>query len=143
MRFRCISRARRPYSLTATALRAQSAFIDTVSVLNAGVTSAATGSWLELIVGNKTIFRDAPLNKFPTNFTIGGVSSIALADTAAANQTDTQFARSVGKTYNVGTIAIPQNQNFSVTLNWAAAVAATASSRIGVILNGAQYRLSQ
>jgi hypothetical protein len=122
-------------SLTAAALRAQTNWNDTIRVLNAG--------WLEVSVGSKTIFRDAPLNKFPLTFTIAGVSGIAMADTAAANQTDTQFARAVGKPYSVITIAIPQNQNFSVTLNWATAVAAQAGGRIGVILNGNWYRLSQ
>lgn len=130
-------------SLAAAAFRLQAAWVDTVSVLNAGVTSAATGSWLELSVGSKTIFRDAPLNKFPVNFTIDGIAGIAMEGTAAAEQTDTQFARSVGKVYEVIPIAIPQNQNFAVSCNWAAAVAATATSRIGVIMNGAYYRLSQ
>lgn len=130
-------------SLTAAAFRAQVAWNDTISILNAGVTSAATGSWLELTVGSKLIFRDGPLNKFPLNFTIAGVAGIGMEGTAAANQSDTQFARSVGKVYSVIPIAIPQNQNFSVSLNWAAAVAVTATSRIGVIMNGNYYRLSQ
>lgn len=132
-------------AVSAGAVRALTNWNDVVAVLNAGPGAAAqtSGSWLELSVGSKTIFRDAPLNKFPTNFTVGGMAAIGYANAAAANQTDVSFARSVGKVYSVIPIAIPQNQNFLVTLNWATAVSATANGRIGVILNGNYYRLSQ
>jgi len=129
-------------ALTAAAYRAQTNWNDVVALLNRGVANASS-SWLQLSVGSKVIFTDAPLNKFPTNFTVAGVAGIAVNGTAAADQTDTQFARSVGKLYEVIPIAIPQNQNFSVTLNWAAIVPTTAGCVIGVILDGSYYRLSQ
>jgi hypothetical protein len=132
-------------ALSAAAARALTNWNDVVAVLNAGPGGAAqTGSsWLELSVGSKTIFRDAPLNKFPVNFTVAGTAAIGFTNAAAANQTDVSFARGVGKVYSVIPIAIPQNQNFQVSLNWAVAVAATANGRIGVLLNGNYYRLSQ
>jgi hypothetical protein len=132
-------------SLTAAAYRALNNWNDVVAVLNAGVGGAdqTFGSWLEFTVGSKLIFRDAPLNKFPCNFTVAGAAAVAVNGTAAADQTDVQFARSVGKPYSVITIAIPQNQNFQVNLLWATASPAQAHGRIGVILNGNWYRLSQ
>lgn len=108
-------------------------WLDVPKVLNAG--------WLELSVGSKTIFRDAPIGKFPVNFTVAGVAAIASG--TVANQTDVAFARGVGKVYEVIPIAIPQNQNFQVSLNYATAQTVATAGRIGVILNGSYYRLSQ
>jgi hypothetical protein len=124
-------------SQSVAAARALNNWIDVVAVSQAG--------WLEFTVGSKVLFRDAPIGKFPTNFTVGGIASIAALDSdlTTTSTADVQFARMVGKVYETIPIAIPQSQNFSVSLNFASAVSVQNGARIGVILNGVYYRLSQ
>jgi len=124
-------------SQTIATARALQNWIDVVAFSQAG--------WLEFQVGSKVIFRDAPLGKFPTNFTIGGVATISAIDSdlAAGGTADAQFARMVGKVYEIVPILIPQNQNFSVTLNFAVAVTGVAGARVGVLLDGIYYRRAQ
>ena len=53
------------------------------------------------------------------------------------------FARAIGRYYEITPLLVPMNQNFSVALNWPAAVAVATTGRIGVILDGFYYRQSQ
>lgn len=122
----------------ASGTRALNQWVDTVAVNNSG--------WLEFLIGSKTYLRDAPLGKFAPNFSIAGAAAVSFVDSdlAAGGQVDAQFARAVGRYYEVTPFLIPQTQNFSVSLNYAGAgVTLTATGRIGLILDGFYYRQSQ
>jgi len=121
-----------------SAPRALNQWVDTVAVSNSG--------WLEFLIGSKTYLRDAPIGKFAPNFSVGGTAAVSAVDSdlAAGGQTDAQFARAIGRYYEVTPFLIPQTQNFSVSVNYAGAgVTLTATGRIGVILDGFYYRQSQ
>ena len=132
-----------PSVASVTAQRALANWEDAIGVANSG--------WLELTIGSKVYLTDAPIGKFPPNFTIGGVAAATMAimpTTAGLTapvfpQTDVNYARSQGRYYEVTPFLIPQGQNFSVTLNWPAVVAITVAGRIGVILDGFYFRQSQ
>ena len=123
-------------AIGAAALRVQANANDAAAVARSG--------WLELSIGSKVYCRDAPLNKFPPNYHAGVESNISAFGTAAAPaQVDTDYAKWRGRYYEITPFLIPQNQNFAVTLNWPVAVPITVAGRIGVILDGFYYRLSQ
>jgi len=119
-------------SITGTAAAAISNANDVVAVANAG--------WLEFKIGSKTYLYDAPIGKFPPNFTVGGPAAVSLGLTS---QTSISYFRAQGRYYEITPFLIPMNQNFSVTLNFPTAVAVTTTGRIGVILDGFYYRQSQ
>lgn len=126
-----------------TAQRAMANWEDAIAVANSG--------WLEFSIGSKVYVTDAPIGKFPPNFTISGVASVAMAimpTTAGLTapvfpQTDVNYARAQGRYYEITPFLIPATQNFVVTLNWPTAVAVTVAARIGVILDGFWFRNSQ
>lgn len=123
-------------AIGAAALRVQANANDVAAVGRSG--------WLDLTIGSKSYLVDAPLNKFPTNYHAGIEASISSFGTAAAPaQVDTDYAKWKGRYYEVTPFLIPQGQNFSVTLNWPAAVAITLAGRIGVVLDGFYFRQSQ
>lgn len=99
-------------------------------------------AWLELFIGSKAYLQDGPLIKFPQQYRLAGNNAIA-ATFAAGTFMATDYAVGAGKYYAITPVKIPANQNFNVTLNWPALQAVTANTRIGVILDGFQYRLSQ
>lgn len=119
--------------------RALSNLVDVAAVANAG--------YLQLSIGAKTYLTDAPLGKFPPNFSIGGLVAVALMPTTAgltaASSNDANFARASGRYYEITPFLIPATQNFNVQLNWAALAPVTAAGRIGVILDGFLFRNSQ
>jgi len=106
------------------------------------VVKVADAGYLQLTIGSKVYLNDAPLGKFPPNFSIGGLQALAGTFTATAG-VSADFARSIGRYYEITPLLIPMNQNFSVSLNWPTAVAVTAIGRIAVILDGFYYRQSQ
>jgi len=99
-------------------------------------------SWLELTIGSKVYLRDGPLLKYPQQFRLMPSTQLAATFTAQAYMA-TDYCAAAGKYYAITPVKIPANQNFSVTLNWPTVTAITAATRIGVILDGFQYRLSQ
>jgi len=123
----------------ASAPRAATNWLDAVAVAQSG--------WLEFSIGSKTYLTDAPLGKFPANFTVNGPAAFAIMPTTAgltaASTNDVNFARAQGRYYEITPFLIPATQNFRVTLNWPAAVTNTIASRIGVILDGFYFRNSQ
>lgn len=121
-------------SATSTTAVAQTNINDVITVANSG--------FLELTIGSKVYLRDAPLGKFAPNFTINGFSAL-LGSTTSPNMIQTGFARAAGRYYEITPFLIPQSQNFNVTLYWPAAVSTATTGRIGVILDGFQYRQSQ
>lgn len=113
--------------------RALTNLVDAEAVANSG--------WLEFSIGSKVYLRDAPIGKFPPNFSIGGL--VAAATATATTGTDANFARAVGRYYEITPFLIPATQNFNVSLNWPTVVAVTVAGRIGVILDGFLFRNSQ
>lgn len=103
-------------------------------------------SWLSFTIGSKDYVQDGPIVKFPQQFGLTGVmdsSQGADSDTTALTVIQGDYARSQGRYYAITPLKIPANQNFIVTLNWDTAVDVDTGTRIGVILDGYLYRLSQ
>lgn len=101
-------------------------------------------AFLKFFIGSKDYLVDAPLAKFTQQFCVGGVSEIAQATGNALDTTTfTDYAVSRGKYYAITPVKLPSNQNFNVSLNFPTAIAVNVDARIGVILDGFQYRLSQ
>jgi hypothetical protein len=92
---------------------------------------------LELFIGSKSYLNDAPIGVFPQQWGVGGLTSNGAVQSA-------DYARPVGKYYQITPVKIPANQNFNVTLNWPEGlVTVTTEAIIGVRLDGFLYRLSQ
>lgn len=121
-------------SATGTQGVANNNWIDVVEVAEAG--------YLELTIGAKPYLRDAPIGKFPPNFTINGVFA-GYGSSTAGQIAYTGFARAAGRYYEITPFLIPQSQNFNVTLHFPTAQTVNATGRIGVILDGFYYRQSQ
>lgn len=110
------------------------------------VYTVAKSGFLELYIGSKVYLLDAPLGKFPPDFRLGGFAAISDTTTAAATQgAEVSYAVACGKPYDISPVFIPATQNFRVSLKFPSLVALPSGvdGRIGVILNGFQYRLSQ
>lgn len=103
------------------------------------------GGWVEFTVGSKVYLTEAPIGRFPPKTRMDGWSSENGNTTAgAALYTRTSYATPAGRPYPIDPfILLESTQNFSVALNWPAAVAVTNAGRIGVILDGLLIRNSQ
>jgi hypothetical protein len=100
--------------------------------------------FLKLFVGSKDYLVDAPLSKFTTQFRLDGRSNWAAAGTNATPVVwFTDYAVHSGRYYSITPVKLPSNQNFNVSLNWPTVIATDVDGRIGVIMDGFQYRLSQ
>lgn len=110
---------------------------DTWDVLKSG--------YVELFIGSKNYVQEAPIGRFPPR--TGMVLSAALSDqtTAGANmQSRIAYANFGGAPYEVKPpILLMPTQNFKVSIKWPTAVAISAAARIGVVMEGILYRLSQ
>lgn len=103
-------------------------------------------AWLELFIGSKPYLQDGPLAKFTQQFKLMGDSAISDSTTAGAAQKSViSYATHCGRYYSITPVKLPANQNFNVNINFPAAVATPSGNdaRIGVILDGFLYRLSQ
>ncbi len=102
-------------------------------------------AFLRFFVGSKDYLVDAPLSKFTTQFRLDGVANSAAATTTAATDVGAvvDYATHCGRYYSITPVKLPSNQNFNVSLNFPALIPVAAAGRIGVILDGFQYRLSQ
>ncbi len=114
------------------------------------VTDANTfrvSGWLEFYILSKTYLWEAPLGAFPpkTRFEID--AAVALAGTAAAPVVQaSSVGRAAGRAYYLDPpITLDSNTNFTIYLKWPGAVATPSgfNGRVGVVLDGVQYRLSQ
>lgn len=101
-------------------------------------------SWLEFKIGEKSYVFDGPLVVFPPRRRLSIEAALSDTTTAAASQLSIiGYAQAAGDPYEViPPQVIPPNQNFSVTLNFPAAIALPSgvNGRIGVRLNGLLYR---
>ncbi len=101
---------------------------------------------VRLFIGSKEYVVDAPIGKFPARWWIRGGHSVAVATTQTTtdNGSIIDYAQFGGPIYEIVPYRLIPTQNFSVTLKFDNGVRAiTADSRIGVILGGFLYRLSQ
>lgn len=102
---------------------------------------------LVLTIGSKPYLQEAPLGRFPQKaaFTVDGAAA-DVSTAGASFQTRFAFGQWRGRPYllDPAPLLLPENQNFSVSLNWPEGVQAiTNPGRIGVILDGILYRRSQ
>lgn len=107
------------------------------------VYAVAKSGYLKLRIGSKDYTVDAPLGKFPPRFWVGGTAALSGNNADAATNSMVDYATFAGPLYEIVPYRLIPTQNFNVSLNWPTAVTITAQSRIGVILGGFLYRLSQ
>jgi hypothetical protein len=102
---------------------------------------------LLLTIGSKPYLQESPLGRFPQKAAFSVDGAAADTSTAGANlQTRMAFGQWRGRPYMLdpAPLLLPENQNFSVSLNWPEGVQAiTNPGRVGVILDGILYRRSQ
>ena len=106
----------------------------------------AKAGWLEFFVGSQTQFREAPLDRIPASTGLAATAAYAMDMQTGANGVGTEYASIVGRLRTVDPwILLIPNQNFSVTLNWPAAVAlpSTVDATVYCHLEGLEYRLAQ
>lgn len=98
-----------------------------------------TNGLLEVQVGSKVQLQDGPLGLFPP----ATLMEVNLSTTVAANAQG--YGQWKGMVYDLTPILIPWGQNFSVTLNWNAAVAlpSTLAGTVQCRMDGYLYRLAQ
>lgn len=99
--------------------------------------------WLDFRVGSKSRLQQAPLGSFPPPYRLGGSSAVTGAASVANTITGVDYASMAGQTFSIIPVTLPANQNFTVSLNWAAAVPLNAAARVGVKLHGNLYRSVQ
>ena len=100
--------------------------------------------WLDFFIGSKSYLTDGPISKFTQQFRIAGGGWQADSTTAgAAQKTFIDYATHTGRYYAITPVKLQSNQNFNVTLNFPTAITVPVAGRIGVILDGFLYRLSQ
>lgn len=122
----------------------------TVSNYANDVDAVAQGGSLDLFIGSKSYLQEAPLGRFPpktrlqTEFAASLQTKQAIAADDGAQYT-ADYAAMCGRPYFLDPykILLAPTQNFSVTLTWPTAVAVSAAARIGVVLDGVLFRLSQ
>ncbi len=102
---------------------------------------------LNMTIGSKPYLQEAPIGRFPAKAHFCLDAALADVTTAGASlQSRIAYAFWTGRPYllDKAPLLLPENQNFSVTLNWPEGVQAiTNPGRIGVILDGILYRRSQ
>lgn len=116
------------------------------------VYTIAKNGFLRFFIGSKDYLVEAPLNRFPSKTCLKTEFSASLqfnqATASDVNRTiQSNYAVMYGRPYRIQPpILIPPTQNFRVTLEWPNGVQALPSgvdARIGVVLDGLLYRLSQ
>lgn len=110
--------------------------------------NAVHGSRMSLSfrIGDKTYLEEAPLGAMPMQFRVDGGAALSDTTTAGATQrSKIDYAAFCGPPYLVVPMRLIANQEFAVTINSPAAVALPSGQdgRIGIRLNGMQYRLAQ
>lgn len=101
--------------------------------------------WLEFFIGSKNYVQEGPIGRFPPRTGLILSSSLTDASTAGANlQSRIAYANFGGAPYEMSPpILLTPTQNFKVSLKWPTAVALAAAGRIGIVMEGILYRLSQ
>lgn len=104
---------------------------------------------LDFTIGSKSYLQEAPIGRFPqkTRINVDTSSALQTKQAIAADQhwtLSSDYAAFSGRPYWIDPwLLLVPTQNFSVELIWPAAVAISASARIGIVMDGLLYRLSQ
>ena len=122
----------------------------TVSNYANDVDAVAQSGSLDFFIGSKSYLQEAPIGRFPpkTRLETGFSAALQTKQAIAADdsgQWTADYAAMCGRPYFLDPykILLAPTQNFTVTLTWPAAVAVSADARIGVVLDGVLFRLSQ
>jgi hypothetical protein len=101
--------------------------------------------YLEFFIGSKNYVQEGPLGRFPPRTGLIVSSSLADQSTIAANLlSKIAYANFGGAPYDLTPpILLTPTQNFRVSTKWPTAVALSAIARIGIVMEGILYRLSQ
>jgi len=134
---------------------------DIVTISNAAATDAVLtnnsndvqkfieGGSLDFFIGSKSYLQEAPLGRFPPKTKLDVEHSVALQmkqATAAdeAGQVSSDYSVAAGRPYFIApNVLLTPTQNFNVKINWPTAVAISADARVGCVMDGVLYRLSQ
>ncbi len=104
--------------------------------------------WLDFFIGSKSYLQEAPIGRFPPKAALKGWAAESAGNSTATTlfRTSIEYAQFGGRPYFIDPgILLAPTQNFNVTLNFPAAVPlpSTVDGRIGIVLDGILYRLSQ
>jgi hypothetical protein len=105
----------------------------------------AQAGYLEFFIGSKNYVQEAPIGRFPprTGLVISSSQSDATSP-AAGLQSKIAYGNLGGAVYELNPpILLMPTQNFRVSLKFPTAVPISASLRIGIVMEGILYRLSQ
>jgi len=137
------------------ALNIQIYLLSTLPIASLGAPAAARAmndiqdiahaGYLEFFIGSKNYVQEAPLGRFPPRTGLIVSSSQSDATTAAAGlQSKIAYANLGGAVYSLQPpILLMPTQNFKVSLKFPTAIPVSANVRIGVVMEGVLYRLSQ
>ena len=118
-------------------------YISDVAAFYQGLPGVLNSGYLEFDVGSAFYVRE-PLHAFPPANRLNLQAATSNVTTAAAAQFYlADYAENSGVPFEIAPLALPSNQNFSVTLNWPLGVVATPSTKAGKVfvkLNGWMYR---
>lgn len=99
---------------------------------------------LQLFIGSKPYLDEAPIGVFGQSFGLEGFAALSDSTTASATgQSVIQYAKPLSNVYQITPVKLTSQQNFQVTMDWAAAIAISADARVGVRLLGTLYRNAQ
>lgn len=110
------------------------------------VYTISKSGYLELFIGSKPYLQEAPIGRFPGKTRLEAEFAVASSTTADTKALHMDYAAFAGRPYYMQPpILLVPNQNFSISLKWPAAVALPSGQdgRIGVVMDGILYRLSQ
>lgn len=122
--------------------------VSVVSNFTNDIFAVAESGALDFFVGSKSYLQEAPLGRFPPKTKLRTEFAAALqVDTASAEnaaQITMDYASFDGRPYFINPwVLLTPTQNFNLKLTWPTAVALSADARIGLVLDGILYRLSQ
>lgn len=106
---------------------------------------------VDFFIGSKSYLKQASLMRFPPSARLAAEFGVTaqMGQAAAANltlQITAEYAAAAGRPFMImPRILLITQQNFKVSLNWSAAVPlpSAVNARIGVVLDGIEYRWSQ
>ena len=110
------------------------------------VQAVAESGNLDFFIGSKSYLIEAPIGRFPPKVRLYGESAYADTTTAGANQQIRyDYSAMAGRPYFLDPYSRAVRRRMPVRLRWNTAVALPSgqNARIGVVLDGVLYRLSQ
>jgi hypothetical protein len=111
------------------------------------VYNVSKSGYLDFVIGSKSYLTEAPIGRFPPKTRLETGHAALASNSATTGALMIDYAAFGGRPYLLDApLYLESTQNFSVSLNWPNAVALAAAdttARIGIILDGYLYRLSQ